>query len=151
MAELHTVRFGVLCFYIFGSATLSFELYFSFFVYHQVLSASTTFFIHRNTFFLFLERKKTMRNSHRLFAVIEFTLELLFSAFLLLALFQITNNVIYIICVRYARIFLLKVYQCLFCHSLIVTILFIAAVAIFFFINVTDDEPPFRQTQIFNI
>ena len=25
-----------------------------------------------------------------------------------------------------------------------------AAVAIFFFINVTDDEPPFRQTQIFN-
>ena len=27
----------------------------------------------------------------------------------------------------------------------------VAAVAIFFFINVTDDEPPFRQTQIFNI
>ena len=26
----------------------------------------------------------------------------------------------------------------------------VAAVAIFFFINVTDDEPPFRQTQIFN-
>lgn len=26
----------------------------------------------------------------------------------------------------------------------------IAAVAIFFFINVTDDEPPFGQTQIFN-
>lgn len=25
-----------------------------------------------------------------------------------------------------------------------------AAVAIFFFINVVDDEPPFRQTQIFN-
>ena len=24
------------------------------------------------------------------------------------------------------------------------------AVAIFFFINVADDEPPFRQTQIFN-
>ena len=27
----------------------------------------------------------------------------------------------------------------------------VAAVAIFFFIDVTDDEPPFRQTQIFNI
>ena len=26
----------------------------------------------------------------------------------------------------------------------------VAAVAIFFFINVTDDEPPFGQTQIFN-
>ena len=26
----------------------------------------------------------------------------------------------------------------------------VAAVAIFFFINVTDDEPPFKQTQIFN-
>ena len=26
----------------------------------------------------------------------------------------------------------------------------VAAVAIFFFINVTDDEPPFRHTQIFN-
>ena len=26
----------------------------------------------------------------------------------------------------------------------------VAAVAIFFFINVTDDEPPFRQIQIFN-
>lgn len=26
----------------------------------------------------------------------------------------------------------------------------VAAVAIFFFINVVDDEPPFRQTQIFN-
>ena len=26
----------------------------------------------------------------------------------------------------------------------------VATVAIFFFINVTDDKPPFRQTQIFN-
>ena len=34
--------------------------------------------------------------------------------------------------------------------SAVIVAIFVAAVAIFFFINVTDDEPPFRQTQIFN-
>ena len=35
-------------------------------------------------------------------------------------------------------------------HHLTDDAVIVAAVAIFFFINVTDDEPPFGQTQIFN-
>ena len=34
-----------------------------------------------------------------------------------------------------------------FSHGVVQTV---AAVAIFFFVNVTDGKPPFRQTQIFN-